>query len=120
MTTTTALPAWIAANLAAGFALGTHFLDDGTAHVTSLELGVAVVEATGERVHYCHECEGFADERVGLLKPAPETFSALVVRIAREHERLVDELHAAASLAGVTEKEADALLVEEIEAGPVA
>lgn len=48
----------------------------------------------------------------------PESFSALIVRIAREHEALVDQLHAAASAVGVSENEADALLVEEIEAGP--
>jgi hypothetical protein len=49
----------------------------------------------------------------------PETFAALIVRIAREHEALVDQLHAAADLIGVSHDEADALLVDEIEAGPV-
>lgn len=49
----------------------------------------------------------------------PETFAALVVRIAREHEALVDQLHAAAALIGIGDDEADALLVDEIEAGPV-
>jgi hypothetical protein len=66
------VPAWIASNLAAGFALGTHIPEGGEAHVTSLELGVAVVEATGEAVHYCHECEGFADGHTVTLGSATE------------------------------------------------
>lgn len=46
---------------------------------------------------------------------AEESFSATIVRIARQHERLADELHAAAALAGVGDDEADAMLVEEID-----
>jgi hypothetical protein len=60
--------------------------------------------------------EGHAQREAAAKR---ETFSALIVRIARAHEALVDELHAAADAAGVSHDDADALLAEEIEAGPV-
>lgn len=60
-----------------------------------------------------------ADEYRAVKAALPDTFSALIVRIARQHETLVDQLHAAADALGISHKEADALLVQEIEAGPV-
>jgi hypothetical protein len=60
--------------------------------------------------------EGRAQHEAGVEN---ETFAAAVVRVARAHEALVDQLHAAADLIGVSHDEADALLVDEIEAGPV-
>lgn len=62
-----------------------------------------------------------------------ETFSNTVARLAREHRLYLDDtdagraewrrvfrsLHVAADAAGVSHDDADALLVEEIDAGPV-
>jgi hypothetical protein len=47
---------WILVNQEAGFPVGIH-----SGHFTSYEPDVAVVDATGEMVHYCHYCESFAN-----------------------------------------------------------
>ncbi len=46
---------WITRNVACGFPVGMH-----NGHRTTFEPNVAVVEATGASVAYCHYCEDFA------------------------------------------------------------